>query len=68
MKKIKDDLIGDTVHFIITDTSGRTFQCEGIVNGRITTHGGKQYLIKGWSVINPPELGIRKIKIKVKLK
>lgn len=56
------NLIGEIVEFSITDTSGRKFQCKGMVNGRVRSHGGMQYLVKAWSVINAPEIAIRKVK------
>ena len=54
--------VGDKVRFTISDSNGRKFECEGIINGRITDRGGKKWLIKSWNVADPGEIGIRNIK------
>ena len=53
--------IGDIVRFKMKDRGLREFECEGIIYGRVTDHGGKKWLIKEWKVINPPLIGIRKV-------
>lgn len=54
--------IGEIVRFKIVDTAGREFACEGMVYGRVKDRGGKKYLIKTWSIVDAPIIGIRKVK------
>ena len=56
--------VGSIVRFKIRDISGRVFECEGIVYGRVTDHGGPKYMIKSWQVIDAPVIGIRNVEEK----
>ena len=53
--------VGEKAQFIIRDSNGREFTCEGIVYGRVTDRGGKKYLIKSWNIISPDTIGVRKL-------